>query len=67
MNVNDYSVAITLLGAGGGPANETLEVNVANSVLYAYVQLNSNTPPKKSFAKLGIEYGFLQAGSVDRL
>ncbi|KAL8653059.1 MAG: hypothetical protein Q9210_002324 [Variospora velana] len=30
-------VAITLLGAGGGPANYTRMVNVANAVLYAYV------------------------------
>ncbi|KAL8687121.1 MAG: hypothetical protein Q9218_006618 [Villophora microphyllina] len=29
-------VAITLLGAGGGPANYTRMVNVANAVLYAY-------------------------------
>lgn len=28
-------VAITLLGAGGGPANETQMVNLANAVLYA--------------------------------
>ena len=30
-----FSLAVTLLGAGGGPANETQMVNTANAVLYA--------------------------------
>ncbi|KAL8639582.1 MAG: hypothetical protein Q9228_003392 [Teloschistes exilis] len=34
-------VAITLLGAGGGPANYTRMVNVANAVLYAYAFLSA--------------------------
>lgn len=38
------SVAITLLGAGGGPANYTRMVNVANAVLYAYVVVSA--PPR---------------------
>lgn len=38
LHIADWnSVSITLLGAGGGPANETQMVNLVNSVLYAHV------------------------------
>lgn len=67
-NANQNSYSITLLGAGGGPANYMQMVNLANSVLYAYVCLVPDVQnPKVSmlaYSSSDAGYGSWWAGSV---